>query len=135
MMTQFATLAPEAHVEDAVQTLLRTSQSEFPVVDAAGKPVGLLGRGDLIRALKQLGPDARVGTAMTTTVPTIGHRRCLEEAFRLLQEKSAPAVAVVDAAGRLVGLVTSETVGEMLMLHEALPAGARFGPWTRLTGA
>jgi len=58
MMTQFATLTPEAHVEDAVQTLLRTSQSEFPVVDAAGKPVGLLGRGDLIRALKQLGPNA-----------------------------------------------------------------------------
>src|SRR6476660_3067643 len=135
MMTQFATLAPEAHVEDAVQTLLRTSQSEFPVVDAAGKPVGLLGRGDLIRALKQLGPDARVGAAMTTTVPTIGHRRCLEEAFRMLQEKSAPAVAVVDASGRLVGLVTSDTVGEMLMLHEALPVGVRFGPWTRLTGA
>jgi CBS domain containing-hemolysin-like protein len=68
-------------------------------------------------------------------VPTIGHRRCLEEAFRMLQEKSAPAVAVVDASGRLVGLVTSETVGEMLMLHEALPVGVRFGPWTRLTGA
>ena len=30
------------------QTLLRTSQSEFPVVDAAGKLVGLLGRSDLI---------------------------------------------------------------------------------------
>src|SRR6266436_5572910 len=135
MMTQFATLAPDAHVEEAVQTLLRTSQSEFPVVDGAGKPVGLLGRGDLIRALKQLGPDARVADAMTTTVPTIGHRRCLEEAFRMLQEKSAPAVAVVDGSGRLVGLVTSETVGEMLMLHEALPAGARLGPWTRPTGA
>src|SRR6516165_6078168 len=135
MMTQFATLTPEAHVEDAVQTLLRTSQSEFPVVDAAGKPVGLLGRGDLIRALKQLGPDARVADAMSATVPTIGHRRCLEEAFRMLQEKSAPAVAVVDGSGRLVGLVTSETVGEMLMLHEALPKGARLGPWTRPTGA
>ena len=93
MMTQFATLTPEAHVEDAVQTLLRTSQTEFPVVDAAGKPVGVLGRGDLIRALKQLGPDARVAEAMTTDVPTIGQRRCLEEAFRMLQEKSAPAVA------------------------------------------
>jgi stage IV sporulation protein FB len=135
MMTQFATLAPDAHVEEAVQTLLRTSQSEFPVVDGAGKPVGLLGRGDLIRALKQLGPDARVADAMTTTVPTIGHRRCLEEAFRMLQEKSAPAVAVVDGSGRLVGLVTSETVGEMLMLHEALPKGVRLGPWTRPTGA
>src|SRR5262249_18853988 len=65
MMTQFATLAPEAHVEEAVQTLLRTSQGEFPVVDGAGKPVGLLGRGDLIRALKQLGPDARGADPLT----------------------------------------------------------------------
>lgn len=135
MVTQYATLTPEAHVDEAVQTLLRTSQGEFPVVDAAGKPVGLLGRGDLIRALKERGPDARVADAMTTTVPTVGNRSCLEDAFRLLQEKSAPAVAVVDGADRLVGLVTSETVGEMLMLHDALPKGARLGPWTRPTGA
>ncbi len=132
MMTRFATLTPDAHVDEAVQTLLQTSQSEFPVVDAAGKPVGLLGRGDLIRALKQLGPDARVADAMSATVPIIGHRRCLDEAFRMLQEKSAPAVAVIDGTGRLTGLVTSETIGEMLMLHEA---GARLGPWTRPSGA
>jgi CBS-domain-containing membrane protein len=56
-------------------------------------------------------------------LPTISYRQHLEDAFRLLQEKSAPAVAVVDAARRLVGLVTPETVGEMLMLHEALPQG------------
>jgi stage IV sporulation protein FB len=60
MMTQFATLSPEAHVDEAVQTLLATSQGEFPVVDGAGKPVGVLDRGALIRALKTLGPDARV---------------------------------------------------------------------------
>ena len=135
MMTQFATLTPEAHVEEAVQTLLRTSQSEFPVVDAAGKPVGLLTRSDLIRALKELGPDAKVANAMSTNLPTIAQRRCLEEAFRMLQEKQAPAVAVTDATGRLAGLVTSETVGEMLMLQQALPKGAKLGPWTRLTGA
>ena len=34
---------------------------------------------------------------MTREVPTIGHRACLEEAIRLLQEKQAPAVGVVDA--------------------------------------
>ena len=136
MMTQFTTLMPTAHVDEAVQTLLRTSQGEFPVVDDAGKPVGMLGRGDLIRALKELGPDARVADAMSTVVPTIGQRRCLEEAFRMLQEKSAPAVAVVDdSTGRLIGLVTSETVGEMMMLHDALPKGARLGPWSRPTGA
>jgi stage IV sporulation protein FB len=131
MMTQYATLTPEAHVEDAVQTLLRTSQSEFPVIDADGKPVGLLARGDIIRALKERGPDAKVSEAMSTPVATLGHRRCLDEAFRLLQEKSTPAVAVVDMTGKLVGLVTSETIGEMMLLHEALPKGVRFGPWSR----
>ncbi|HEY6255840.1 MAG TPA: site-2 protease family protein [Xanthobacteraceae bacterium] len=135
MMTQIARLTPQAHVDEAVQTLLQTSQSEFPVVDGAGRPVGLLGRGDLIRALKQLGPDARVAEVMTTKVPTVDHRRCLEDALRLLQGRSAPAVAVVDAEGRFVGLVTSETIGEMLMLREALPKDVTWGPWSRPSGA
>jgi stage IV sporulation protein FB len=129
MMTQYATLQPEAPIEEAVQMLLRTSQSEFPVVEGSGKLVGLLGRSDLIRALKERGPDARVAEAMNTTVPAIGYRKHLEDAFQLLQEKSAPAVAVVDAADRLVGLVTPETVGEMLMLHQAMPKGVRLKPW------
>lgn len=135
MVTQFATLTPEAHVDEAVQTLLRTSQSEFPVIDGAGKPVGLLGRGDLIRALKQLGPDARVAAAMSNELPTISKSHCLDEAFRILQQKSAPAVGITDAAGRLIGLVTAETVGEMLMLHKALPKGVQLGPWSRPAGA
>ena len=135
MMTQFARLTPEAHIDEAIETLLRTSQSEFPVVDSSGRPVGLLGRGDLIRALRELGPDARVGQAMTTIVPTVSYRRCLDDAFRILQERSAPAVGVVDANGGLIGLVTSETIGEMLMVREALPKGVRFGPWSRPAGA
>jgi Zn-dependent protease/CBS domain-containing protein len=131
MVTQFVTLAPEAHIDEAVETLLRTNQSEFPVVDSGGRLVGLLGRGDMIRALKQLGPEARVAEAMTTQVSTIGHRQTLDEAFRILQAKSAPAVGVVDGSGKLVGLVTSETLGEMLLVGEAMPKGFRFGPWDR----
>ncbi len=135
MMTEFATLTPEEHIDAAVETLLRTSQSEFPVVDGAHRLVGLLGRGEMIRALRQLGPDAVIADAMMTEIPTMGHRGRLEEAFRMLQEKSKPAVGVVDAADRLVGLVTPETVGEMLMVKDALPKGARLGPWSRPAGA
>jgi stage IV sporulation protein FB len=135
MVTKFVTLAPEDEIEHAVQTLLSTSQGEFPVVDSAHRPVGLLTRNDLIRAIKQLGPDARVSDAMSPGIPTIGQRRCLEEAFKLLTDKQTPAVAVIDAAGRLTGLVTSETIGEMVMLHNALPQGFRFGPWSRPAGA
>jgi len=131
MMTDFATLTPDEHVDNAVERLLRTSQSEFPVVDGLGRPLGLLARNDVIRALKERGPDARVGDVMTGQMPTLGHRHCLDEAFRLLQEKSAPAVGIVDVAQRLIGLVTSATVGEMLMVHRAMPRGFRFGPWSR----
>jgi CBS domain-containing protein len=135
MLTQFATLTPDEHVDAAVETLLRTSQGEFPVVDGAGRPVGVLARNDLIRALKQRGPNAKVADAMTAQMPTLSHRRCLDEAFRLLQEKRAPAVGIVDASDRLIGLVTSETIGEMLMVHRAMPAGFRFGPWSHPAGA
>jgi Zn-dependent protease/CBS domain-containing protein len=134
MMTEFATLTPDEHIDAAIDTLLHTSQSEFPVIDDGHRLVGLLDRDGMIRALKTLGPDARVGQAMATDVPTGGNRTCLEDAFRILQEKSAPAVGVVDAAGRLTGLITSETVGQMLMVQHALPKGARIGPWSRPPG-
>jgi stage IV sporulation protein FB len=135
MMTQFATLLPDASIDQAVETLLRTSQNEFPVVEGAGRPAGVLGRSDLIRALKQHGPDARVADVMTSPIPTVSHRACLEEAFHILQEKGTPAVGVVDASGQLVGLVTFETIGEMLMVRDALPKGTHLGPWSRAAGA
>ncbi len=84
MMTHFQTLTPDEHLDAAVQSLLQTGQGEFPVVDGAGKPVGVLGRGELVRAIKTLGPDARVGDAMAADIPTIGHRTTLEQAFKLL---------------------------------------------------
>ncbi len=135
MMTAFATLTPDDHIDAAIETLLRTSQSEFPVVDGRGRIVGLLGRGDMIRALKQLGPEARVSEAMSTDIPAIGHRHCLDEAFKMLQDRSAPAVAVIDNEGRLAGLITSETIGEMLLVREALPRGAKLGQWSGPLGA
>jgi Zn-dependent protease/CBS domain-containing protein len=135
MITQFASLSPNATVDEAVETLLRTSQSEFPVVDEAGRPVGLLGRNDLIRTLKQRGPHAHIREVMSAPLPVVSHRHCLEEAFRLLQEKSSPAVGIVDASGTVVGMVTSETIGEMIMVNHAMPKGVRFGPWSRPAGA
>jgi stage IV sporulation protein FB len=126
-MTKIATLRPDAPIEDAVQVLLQTSQSEFPVVDGENRPAGLLTRSDIIRALKELGPDARVSEAMTTDILTIDRRRPLDEAVKLLQERSAPAVAVIEPDGRLVGLVTTETIGELMMVSQAMPEGFRLG--------
>jgi len=131
MMTHFQTLTPAEHLDMAVQTLMQTGQGEFPVVDGAGKPVGVLGRGELIKAIRTLGPDARVADAMNANMPTISYRTTLEQAFKLLQQKEAPAVGITDGAGKLVGLVTGETIAQMMMLQNSLPKGSHLGPWTQ----
>jgi hypothetical protein len=37
--------------------------------------------------------------------------------------------------GRLVGLVTPETIGEMMMLHHSLPKGVKWAPWSKRPAA
>ena len=116
-------------MDEAAQALARTSQSEFPVVDDNDRPVGLLGRGDIVNALKEQGPQAHVADVMSTNLPTASYRGRLEDAFRLLQEQSAHAVGVLDVNGRLAGLVTPETIGHTPMLRKTRPEGASWGPW------
>jgi CBS domain-containing protein len=52
METRFSAIPVEANLAAAIETLLATAQHEFPVVDAFGKPVGLLVREDIFSALK-----------------------------------------------------------------------------------
>ncbi len=134
-MTRIARLRPEAHIDEAVQVLLQTSQSEFPVVDEGDRPVGLLTRSDIIRALKELGPNAPVRQAMSAEIAIVDRRSPLEEAVRRMQEKSLPALAVVEPDGRLVGLISTETIGELMLVSQAMPEGLRVGPWSRPAGA
>jgi stage IV sporulation protein FB len=134
MVTQFATLTGDEHIDTAVQTLLQTSQTDFPVLDDSRRLIGIVGRAEIIKALRELGATAPVSDVMVKDIPTIERSHKLEEAFRLLQEKAVPAVGVVDYAGRLIGLVTAATVGEMLMVKQSLPEGARLGPWSRPAG-
>lgn len=133
MVTRYEALSPSARVEDAVGLLIATTQREFPVVDGAGRLRGVLTRDAMIRALKEQGPEAPVLEAMQRDIPLLQARQCLAEAMEALQHSGAPAVGVTDPLGRLVGLVTPETVGELMMVHGARPPrpGAPANPWTR----
>lgn len=134
MVRQYASLPRSANLAEAVEALLDTSQHEFPVVGADGRLEGLLTRNDMIRALKEEGPNSPAVNAMRTGIPTIHHRQSLTDALRAMQESSAPAIAAVDGSGRLVGLVTHENVGEMLMVRSAVPEGFSFGRVRRSRG-
>lgn len=127
MVTSFSSLDRSADIDRAVEMMLATTQNEFPVVDHEGRLEGLLTRNDMIRALRESGPATPVVSAMRTGIPLTHPRRSLQDTLRLMMDAAAPAVAVLDDDGRLVGLMTHENLGEMLMVRSAVPEGFRFG--------
>jgi Zn-dependent protease/CBS domain-containing protein len=129
MITRFESLGADSRVDDAVDCLIRTTQHEFPVVDSDGRLLGVLTRDEMIKALKERGPGTRVTDVMRTDIPVVRHRRGLDEALRPMQEKRLPAVGVVDREGRLVGFVTPENVGELMMVQAARPTAPPGLPW------
>ncbi len=131
MITKFQSLGTQARVSDAVDALIHTTQKEFPIVDGGGHLRGVLTRDVMIRALKEKGPDAPVLDVMETNIPTIPSRARLESALKCLTgPQGKPVVGVTDAAGRLVGLLTAENLGEMMLVQSARGNRA-FGPWGR----
>ena len=119
MITHFEALGPQATIGEAADLLLSTTQHEFPVVDGAGKLRGLLTRNAMIQAFSKTGPATPVLDVMATDVPTIAAGSRLEPALQLMLGRNAPAVGVVDFDGRLVGYITSENIGELMMLELA----------------
>jgi CBS domain-containing protein len=131
MKTRFATLSVNDTLADAVEALLRTSQHEFPVVDDRGQVVGILTRDEMIRALRTVGPHVPVSSVMHREVPSVPVDTSFDRAFQIMNEAEVPAVLVRDHAGRVVGVVTPENVGEMMMVKDALGDGRQRPGWLR----
>ena len=96
MITKFEALGTAATVNDAADALIRTTQTEFPIVDGAGRLRGVLTRDAMIKALKERGPDTPVLEVMQTDIPTVRARSKLETALRSLMAKR-PVVGVPTA--------------------------------------
>jgi Zn-dependent protease/CBS domain-containing protein len=130
MITEFQSLDTNATIGDAAEALIRTTQTEFPVVDGSGRLRGVLTRDAMIKALKERGPDAPVIDVMQD-VPTVSSRAKLDTALRSLMQNGRPVVGVTDGQDRLIGLLTVENLGEMMMIQSARP-DAPAGPWGKV---
>ena len=135
METRFVSLPITATLGDGVDTLLATPQHEFPVIDGHGKPVGLLVRENLIACLKDKTRDAPLADCVQMPVPTVRLAQPLAEAMQQMRSSGSPAISVIDAEGSLVGLLTNETIAEMMLIKTAQPewrfargAGPRSSP-------
>lgn len=123
IMTDFRSLPAASQLKDAVDLLIHTAQRDFPVLDEAGKVLGVLTRPDLMAGLSNSGPEAPVTEVMRRNVPSVSANASFEQAFELMQSSGSPALPVVDHLDRLVGLITPHNVGEMMLVHSVLDRG------------
>jgi stage IV sporulation protein FB len=82
-------------------------------------PIGILSRADLIGSLRSVGPQARVGEVVQREPQMADPGEPLEDVFQRMRERHRSAMPVV-SGGQLVGMVTTENVGELLLVQDAL---------------
>ncbi len=127
MVTDLRTLRVYATLGDAAALLLAAEQREFPVVDNDGRLEGLLTRDDLVRGLASHGVDASVQTVMTVSLVPLTPATPFDEAVQRLRGQRLQAIPVVTDDRRVVGMVTSDNLTDLILLQRHL----RPGSWSR----
>lgn len=121
MVTNFQSLPQGAVLLDAVRLLLSGTQHDFPVLDPDGHFKGMLNRNALISALAEHGSQFPVETVSVDSDLRLRPYHPLPDAVDHLRSGATSALPVLDpATSRLVGLLTMENIGEMLMVRAAL---------------
>lgn len=118
MITSFETLPSDASMRLAEASLLRTTQHEFPVVDADGRLHGILTKATIVANAQLTDSRTLVAEAMDTDIPSVQLTEPLGEIFDALQSAGKPAVAVTDPKGNFVGYVTRENIGEWMLVNQ-----------------
>lgn len=117
MITSFEPLSPSDTLSAAENSLLRTTQTEFPIVDESGVLVGFLTRAQIVKAKEDHFPGWTVSASMTADIPRVLLTTSLETVLQKLREPDIPAVAVNDQHGNFLGYITRENFGEWLLLN------------------
>ena len=126
-------ISPDASLEEAASMMARSRVGTLVVADAGGLLQGILTHRD-IRFVPHAGTSVR--ERMTPTDQLIVHQGPIthEEAERLMIRRKIKKLPLVDAAGRLIGLVTAKDISRQKQLpfatrdaHGRLMVGAAIG--------
>ena len=153
MRRDVATVHPESPITEVVEMLLDKDFTAVPVVDNDGKVVGMVSDNDLltrggmgvtislkkatdpdyVRGLHEAleNPSRMVSEVMTSPAVTVTPDLILGRAARLMVEKHLKRLPVVDADGKLVGILGRLDVLNTMAavhLHEWHPGAHSAGP-------
>ena len=118
MLTDFRRLDARDPLRRAVEYLMTGGQQDFPVMDGE-ELCGMLTRAALIAALERGGMDVPVGEAVSCEPVFAEAGEPLEHVVSRLRGRERSSVPVLEY-GRLIGLVTVDNVGDLLLVREAL---------------
>lgn len=130
MITDFRSLSPSDSLGRAIELILAGSQQDFPV-EENGRVVGILTRSDLLQALAREQRGLTVGEVMRQDFQSVDSSEMLETGFARLQDCECHTLPVT-RNGRLVGLVTTDNLGEFMMIQAALRSGGKPAKVSRL---
>jgi CBS-domain-containing membrane protein len=132
MTRDVATVPPDASYRETVNTLLDRRISAAPVVDAHGRVLGVVSEADLLHKIESADDQenrrvvhtprraadkaygATAAALMTTPAVTVDPGVSVAAAARQLEHDRVKRLPVVDANGRLVGIVSRR---DLLSMH------------------
>jgi len=118
MITRFHTLPASLRAGDVPELLSGNDQSIFPLVDPSLQLRGLATRDELLQAAREL-PAQSPANGVARQLPVVHPETALEEALELMQRLAEPVLAVVNASGQIVGLVSHVQLAELTCLRDA----------------
>jgi CBS domain-containing protein len=98
---------PEMTVVDLRTLLLERNISGAPVVDAVGRPIGVVSKTDLVRALQEPDLYRTVRSIMMSLAFTLTESAPIARAAALMAYERVHRVVVISTEGSVVGIVSS----------------------------
>jgi IMP dehydrogenase len=117
MIVEPVTLPPDARVGDALELMARYRISGVPITSADGLLVGVLTNRDLRFERDSARPVADLMTSRDLVTAPVG--TTLEEAEQVLHRHKIEKLPVVDAEGRLRGLITVKDIEKRIRFPNA----------------
>lgn len=118
MVKRFLTLHETDRLDMATSEMVAGHQKDFPVTNGH-EITGILLHHDVVKALSDRRADALVGDFLCNHCATVQADLPLERAVDEMQAAGCSAL-LVESDGELVGMLTSEHLGDWMMLHTAL---------------
>ncbi|MGE4265929.1 MAG: HPP family protein [Deferribacterales bacterium] len=131
MATNVVTAGPDETIKEVILRIRKKNISGLPVVDKNNKVLGTFSEADIAKALPDILNEAQyiplvdvreltaepIKRVMHMPAVTIGADATVEEAATIVLEKFRHRLPVVDAEGKLVGLIS---LGDILkaLLHK-----------------